>query len=137
MPKTIFILYHSHKKRKDRLEGSLDQILLAAELEFPKILGPRLPQQTSNVNNEYARRSEWFSLHVNSFWSTDTSQFYYSDINLFLIYDACCKLCNAWLLLCQNNSRSITILELNIGRKYCCSYYSRQVITYWQFEKFN
>ena len=26
-----------------------------AELEFPKILGPRLPQNTSNVNTECAR----------------------------------------------------------------------------------
>ena len=29
---------HSHKKRKDSLEGSLDRVLIAAELEFPKIL---------------------------------------------------------------------------------------------------
>ena len=28
--------YHSHKKRKDSLEGSLDRVLFAAELEFPK-----------------------------------------------------------------------------------------------------
>ena len=42
-------LSHSHKKRKYSLEGSLDQVLLAAKLEFPKILAPRLPpQHTSN-----------------------------------------------------------------------------------------
>ena len=29
---------HSHKKWKDSLEGSPDQVLFAAELEFPKIL---------------------------------------------------------------------------------------------------
>ena len=45
-------LNHSHKKRKDSLEGSLDQVLFAAELEFPKILVPRLPWNSSNVNIE-------------------------------------------------------------------------------------
>ena len=50
---------HSHKKRKDSPEGSLDRVLFAAELEFPKILVPRLPQHTSNVNTEYAGKSEW------------------------------------------------------------------------------
>ena len=39
-------------------------------------------------------------------WSTDISSFYYSDINLFLIDYTCCKLCNIWLLLFENNSRS-------------------------------
>ena len=39
-------------------------------------------------------------------WGTDISLFYYSDINLFLIDYACCKLCNIWLLLFENNSRS-------------------------------
>ena len=38
-------------------------------------------------------------------WSTDISLFYYSDINLFLIDYACCKLYNIWLLLFENNSR--------------------------------
>ena len=37
-------LQPSHKKRKDSLEGSLDRVLFAAELEFPKILVPRLHQ---------------------------------------------------------------------------------------------
>ena len=65
------VFNHSHKKRKDSLEGSLDRVLLAAELEFPKILVPRLPQHTSNVNIECAGKSEWSkqqcSLHVTSF----------------------------------------------------------------------
>ena len=39
----------SHKKRKDSLEGRLDRVLYAAELEFRKILVPRLPQHTLNV----------------------------------------------------------------------------------------
>ena len=62
---------HSHKKRKDSLKGSLDRVLLAAELEFPKILVPRLPQHTSNVNTECAGKSEWskqlYSLYLTSF----------------------------------------------------------------------
>ena len=46
------LLIHSHKKRKDGLEGSLMRVLFAAELEFPKILVPRLPQNTPNVTIE-------------------------------------------------------------------------------------
>ena len=49
---------HSHMKRKDSLEGSLNQVLFAAELEFLKILVPRLPYPTSNVNIECAGKSE-------------------------------------------------------------------------------
>ena len=48
----IYTYNHSHKKRKDSLEGSLDRVLFAAELESPKILVPRLPQHTSNVNTD-------------------------------------------------------------------------------------
>ena len=51
--------YHSHKKRKDSLEGSLDLVLVAAELEFPKILVPRLPQHTSDVKIEYTVESHY------------------------------------------------------------------------------
>ena len=43
------VFNHSHKKRKDSLEGSLDRVLLAAKFESPKILVPRLSQHTSNV----------------------------------------------------------------------------------------
>ena len=49
---------HSHKKQKDSLEGSLDRVLFAAELEFPKILVPRLPYYSSNVNTECAGKSK-------------------------------------------------------------------------------
>ena len=45
------------KKQKDSLEVSLDRVLFAADLVFPKILVPRLPQKTSNVNTECARNS--------------------------------------------------------------------------------
>ena len=59
---------HSHKKRTNSLEGSLGRALLAAKLEFTKILIPRLPQHTSNVNTECASKSECSkqecSLHV-------------------------------------------------------------------------
>ena len=62
---------HIQKKRKDSLEGSLDRVLFAAKLEFSKILLPRLPQHTSDVNTEYAGKSVWskqlYYLHVTSF----------------------------------------------------------------------
>ena len=38
---------HSHKKRKDILEGHLIRVLFPTELEVP-----RLPQNTSNLNIE-------------------------------------------------------------------------------------
>ena len=63
--------FHSHKKWKDSLEGNLDRVLFAAELEFPKILVPRLPQHTSNGNIVCAGKSEWskqlYSLYVTNF----------------------------------------------------------------------
>ena len=49
---------HSHKKRKDNLEGSLDRILFVTELEFPKILVAKLHQNLSNVNIECAGKSK-------------------------------------------------------------------------------
>ena len=36
------------------MEGSRDQVLFAAEFEFPKIPAPRLAQNSSNVNTECA-----------------------------------------------------------------------------------
>ena len=64
---------HSHKKRKDNLEGSLNQVLLAAELEFPKILVPRLPQHTSNVNTGCARKSKHLYSLCDQLIGTDIS----------------------------------------------------------------
>ena len=49
---------HSHKKRKDGQEGGLVQVLFAAEPGFLKILVPRLPQNTSNVNIEGTGKSK-------------------------------------------------------------------------------
>ena len=43
---------YSRKNRKISLKGILNWILFVTELEFPKILVPRLPQNTSNVNTE-------------------------------------------------------------------------------------
>ena len=41
-----------------------------------------------------------------AYLSTDISSFYNSGINLFLVDHACYKLCNIWLLLFKNKSRS-------------------------------
>ena len=73
-PNLASILNHSHKKRKDSLESSLDRLLFAAELEILKILVPRLPQHTSNVNTECDGKSKWSKLYIRpASWSTDTS----------------------------------------------------------------
>ena len=62
---------HSHKKRKDSLEGSLDRVVLAAELALSKILVPGLPQHTSDVNIKCAGKLEWskqlYSLYTTRF----------------------------------------------------------------------
>ena len=63
---------HSHKKWKNSLEGTLDRLLFPVELEFPKILVPRIPQHTSNVNTVRAGKTEWSKqlhyFYVNSFF---------------------------------------------------------------------
>ena len=66
-------LQYSHKKRKDSLEGSLDRVLFAAKLEFPKILVPRLPQHTSNVNTGCARKSKHLYSLCDQLIGTDIS----------------------------------------------------------------
>ena len=62
--------YHSHKKRKDSLEGSLERVILAAVLKFPKMLVPRLSQNTLDVSIKCAKKSKWlkqlYSLYVTS-----------------------------------------------------------------------
>ena len=73
---------HSHKKRKDSLEGSLDQVLFAAELAFPKMLVPRLPQHKSSVNTEYDGKSEW-SKNLYYLYGTSFLQHWYILILLF------------------------------------------------------
>ena len=61
---------HSHKKQKDSLEGSLDEALFAAELEFPNILVPRLPHHTSNINIECAGTSGWSKQLYYLYWTS-------------------------------------------------------------------
>ena len=56
--KRLAVEDHSHKKRKDSLEGSLDRVLFEAEPEVSKILVPRLPQNASNVNIACAVKSK-------------------------------------------------------------------------------
>ena len=51
-------LNHSHNKQKDSLDSSLVRVLFAAELEFPKILVPRLPQNTLTVKIESTGKSK-------------------------------------------------------------------------------
>ena len=52
-----------------------------------------------------------------AFWSTNISSFFYSNINIFLIDYACCKLCNNG----QSSSRitpdAVTIQELHTEGK--------------------
>ena len=43
---------HSHKKGKDSQEDSLDRVLFVAELEFPKILVPRLFYFLFNIKRQ-------------------------------------------------------------------------------------
>ena len=101
-PEVSPALFHSHEKWK----GSLDRLLFAAEYEFPKILVPRRPQNSSNVNIECAGKSKQLYSLYDQLLGALISLFYYSDSNLFVIDYAYCKLCNIWLLLFENNSRS-------------------------------
>ena len=54
---SIFTNILSHQNQRDNLEGSLVLVLFVAELDFPKILVPRLPQDTSDVNIESSVKS--------------------------------------------------------------------------------
>ena len=132
---------HSHKKRRDSLEGSLDWVLFAAELEFAKILVPRLPQNSSNVNIESAGKSKQLFIKYIFFtwtasWSVNINSFYYSDTNLLLIDYACCKLCNIWLLIFENSSTSYHYMEASHWRLVAVITQDR-VGDRWQFEKTN
>ena len=60
-------LFHGHKTWKDSLEVSLDRVLFAAEFEFPKILVPRLPQNSPNVNIECAENQSNCIIYVTNF----------------------------------------------------------------------
>ena len=108
---------HSHKKWKDSLEVSLDRKLFAAELDFSKILVPRLPQNSSNVNIECAGKSkQLYSLCDQLLGALIYLHFIILTL-IFLIDHACCKLCNIWLLLLENNSRSYHCTGVSHWRK--------------------
>ena len=74
-----------------------------------------VPENTSTkATSESIKCKHWMCRKIKTtvffMWpasrSTDISSFYYTDITLFLIDYAWCKLCNIWLLLSENNSRS-------------------------------
>ena len=60
-----------------------------AELEFPKMLVPRLQQHTSNVNNECAGKSKW-SKQQSSLYVTNFSAFRSNDYLNFIILILIC-----------------------------------------------
>ena len=140
------LLEHSHKKWKDSMEGmNLDPAWSRSSVTCGWTWVPKdTSTQATSACIKWKHLMCWKVRIVKTpvFFIGDQLfgaliHLYYFDVNLFLIYDAWCKLCNIWLLLWENNSSSITILELiNTGGKYCCSYYSRQDDR-WQFEKAN
>ena len=73
----LIILCNSHEKWKE----SLDRVIFAAKLELPKILIPRFPQNTLNVNNAWAENQNYYNLYVISLFE-HKYLFYSSDINL-------------------------------------------------------
>ena len=104
------------------LAGLCDIIIVIRNGRYPKILVLRLPQHTSNVNTECAGKlKQLYSLCDLEHWYT---WFYYSDINLILIDYAWCKVCNIWLLLCENNSNLPSLIvggRINIGGRHFIS----------------
>ena len=110
--KCFFEQNHSQKKRRDTLESRLVRVLITAELEFRKIVVPRLPQNVSTVNIENTGKSkQLYYLCDQLLGGLIYLYLYCSDINLFLIDYAWCELCNKWLLLFDNNTRSLTLEE--------------------------
>ena len=122
----IFTLKHSHKKRKDSLESSMDRVLFAAEFDFPKILVPRLPQNTSNVNIECTRKSkQLYSLCDQLLGVLIYLNFIILILIWVLIEDAWSKLCKIWLLLYETTPGVSLYRSLTLEEKYFCSYYSK------------
>ena len=124
-------IHHSHKKRKDSLEGSLDRVLFAAELEFPKILVPT--QATSefikckHLMCRKIKATVFYILYYSG--STDISSFYYADINLFLIDYACYKLCNYMVAPLREQLQELSLYRsFTLEEKHCCSYYHGDII---------
>ena len=115
---------HSHKKRKNSLEGSLDLVLFGAELEL-LVLVLRYEDTSTQATSEFIKCKHWMCRKFKTVaffmwpasWRTDISSFYYSDINLFLIGYSCSKLCNTWLLVFENNCRIYHYRELHTRGK--------------------
>ena len=67
------------------MEGSFVRVLFAVELKFPKILVPRIPQNTSNVNIESNGKSkQLYYLCDQLLGALIYLHFFCSDINLVL-----------------------------------------------------
>ena len=79
---------------------------LPQNLSSLKIIVLRLPQNLSDVNIECVGKPKQLYSLCDQLLGAIISSFYYSGINLLLIDYACCKLCNIWLTLFENNSRS-------------------------------
>ena len=113
----MHLIEHSHKKWKDCLEGSLERVLFAAELEFPKILVPRLPQNSSNVNTECVGKSkQLYSLCDQLLGALIYLQFII-QILIFLIDCNCCNYVIYGYSSLRTTPGVITIQELHTGGK--------------------
>ena len=118
-------LYHSDEKRKDSLECSLDWVLFAAELEFPKILVPRLPQNTSNVNTECTEKSKELYFLCDHLLVV---LIYF--ILLFWYKFTFNWLCLVWIMqymvaALREQLQEYQYTGVTLNEKHCCSYYLR------------
>ena len=96
------------------------------ELEFPKIVVPRLPQNTSNVNTECAGKSKLFFL-------CDQLLGALIHLNFLILIIICFKLMvpvvNYVIHDCSSGRTTPGVSlyrSLTLGGKFCCSYYARQ-----------
>ena len=101
----------------------MDRVIFAAEIKFPKILVPRLPPNSSNVNIKCPGMSRKIKTTVifmwPASWSTDISSFYYSNINLTWIDYVYCYVWYVIFGFCSSVTiPGVTnILELHTGGK--------------------
>ena len=107
--------YHSHKKRKDSLEGSLGRVLFD-RTGAPKNTSTRFPQNTSNVTIECAGKPKQLNCFCDQTFGALMSLFYWSDITLsvFPIDYALWELCDIWLLLLRTTP-GVTLYWSNTG----------------------
>ena len=122
--KQTLLSYHSHKKRKDSLDRSLDWVLFATEPEFIKILVPRLPKNTSDINVECAGKSKQLYSLCYQHWSTVVSSLCCSDICFQLIMlgvNYAIYYSPFWRQVQQYHHVEVTPEE----KQHCCTYYKR------------